>query len=58
MTENELKRLSALMGKCKTESGLMKDQRQFIDPCLRKLKKQDIKKYNTLIRKHNWRVYL
>ena len=46
------------MGKCKTQPSLMETQRQFIDPHLRKLKKQDIKKYNILIRKHNWRTYL
>lgn len=58
MTENEFMKLDALMSKCKADPGYMKTQRQFIDPYLRKLKKQDIKKYTTLIRKYNWRVYL
>ena len=58
MTENEFMKLDTLMSECKKDLNLMEQQRQFIDPYLRKLKKQDVKKYKILIRKHDWRVCL
>ena len=58
ISENEFMKLDTLMSECKKDLCLMEQQRQFIDPHLRKLKKQDVKKYKILIRKHNWRVYL
>ena len=54
--KKEIKELDIEMGKCKADPDCMKTQKQFIDPCLRELKKKDIKKFHFLIRKHRWRI--
>ena len=52
------KELDELMGKCNQDLALKQGQRQFIDPHLRELKKQDKKVYFYLVKKHNWKTFL
>ena len=52
------KRIDQLMFKCNRDAELKASQRQFIDPALMQLKKQNMSEYKRLTRKHHWIVFI